>query len=159
MTMRTLMLASALLGACTVVEPDQVEFDKVVGSAYGLDPCDCRIEGSQIHLLCTSDGDVDTISLVFPPTPEVDVSSELDVTLGEVGSLLIGTQPATGRFSLGDPVIDPDSNFPLRAVSNMHFAWPQQELCGYQTSCDAGTLPLHSGRLEGGHGGCRDLGF
>ncbi|MCE9574871.1 MAG: hypothetical protein K8W52_17105 [Deltaproteobacteria bacterium] len=159
MTIRALMIASGLLGACTVVEPDQVEFDKVVGAAYGLDPCDCRIEGGQMHLLCTSDGDIDSVALDVPPTPDVDVTTQLKVTLSNVAVLVVGTQPVTGRFSLGDAVLAPGDTFPLRAVSNMHFAWPQQDVCGAQSGCDAGKVHLHSGRLEGGHGGCVDLGF
>ncbi len=156
-------LAGVLFGACTVVEPTQVEFDRVVGSAYGVDPCDCRIEGNVIHLLCTSDGDLDSVSFdTIPPTGGQDFSVQLGLTVSALRFGLVGTQPATGRIdSLGEAILsDPSSSFPIRQISGMHLAWPQQDTCSFQVGgCDLGRQPIHSGRMESGHGGCQDLGF
>lgn len=157
------VIAGVLFSACTAVGPTQVEFDKVVGSAYGLDPCDCTIQGGTIHLLCSSDGDLDTVSFDrIPPTAGLDFSVELGLTTSNVTSGLVGTQPATGRIgALGASILsDPNSSFPIRQIGGMHIAWPQQDACSFQAGgCDNGRLPIHSGRMESGHGGCEDLGF
>lgn len=156
-------IAVVLLGACDVVLPDQVVFDDAVGSAYGLDPCDCRIEAGSIHLLCTSGGDLDTVSFSgIPLKVDQDSPVQLSLTVSDVRVGLVGEQPATVRIgSIGEPILsDPDSIFPIRQVSGMFISWPQQDACSFQGSgCEMGRLPIHSGRMESGHGGCQDPGF
>ncbi|HVV87783.1 MAG TPA: hypothetical protein VHE35_32310 [Kofleriaceae bacterium] len=143
--LRTLCLLALATAGCSVVEPYQIEFDELQGSAFGADPCDCHLSQGALHLDCTSDGEVDGILLRIPPTPQQDLAIDLTVTTPDSPAGFTGT--ATARIdTLGDPVPEEGTDsLQLRPVSGLHVEWPHQVASG---------LELHSGKMLGGHGGC-----